>query len=103
MQIIDGLFIAEFGIASAATIMNNNHKMSAGGGFGEINYISPSESATNQTAQFQIESTDLGFSESVIVSCCVSGQNLKQIKTANGIDSFQSQTDEELSTIPIKR
>lgn len=93
IPIIGGLLIAGLGIASAATIINNNHNMSAGRGSGGINYVSPTEWATNQTARFQAEATALGLPESVIVNGWASGQNLQQIATANGISSSQFQTD----------
>jgi hypothetical protein len=62
-------------------------------GSGGINYVSPTEWATNQTARFQAEATALGLPEGVIVNGWASGQNLQQIATANGISSSQFQTD----------
>jgi hypothetical protein len=64
------------------------------GGFGGgMGAASPTQSATDQATLFQNEASELGISESAIVSGWAQGQTLEQIATANGITAAQLKTD----------
>lgn len=95
LPILGGLAIAGVGIASAAGMIGGGigGPMMGFGGFGKVSAVSPSQWASDQTAQFQAEASALGLSKDVIVNGWAAGQSIEQIATANGISSSQYQTD----------
>ena len=93
LPIIGGLLIAGVGVASAAGFFGGAGGPGQGGFGGGLNTVSPATYATTQAAQFQAEASELGLSESVIVTGWAEGESLQQIATANGISQTQLQTD----------
>ncbi|HEX4104493.1 MAG TPA: hypothetical protein VHZ04_03425 [Candidatus Paceibacterota bacterium] len=100
LPIIGGLALAGVSIASAAGMFGGG--MAAGpmmgpGGFaglgGGVSAVSPTDWASNQTAQFNAEASALNLPVSTIVSGWAAGESMEQIATANGISQTQYQTD----------
>lgn len=97
LPVIGAVAVAGIGIASAAGMLAGGGAGGPGGmggGFGGgFSAATPTDFATNQTAQFQAEASALGLNESVIVNGWAEGESLKQIATANGITATQLQSD----------
>lgn len=106
LPVLGAALVVGIGIASAASTTtptgtsggNRGGRQMGPGGPGGVfdggfNSISPTDYATNQTAEFQNEASALGLSESVIVDGWARGESLSQIAAANGISTATLQTD----------